>query len=191
MPRSSSLSQTVDTWTCQAMVASSHLVSLYRLLGDGRQAALALKARGPCEERAQRLGLQPQMAGLHATFLALNPEEVAGEACAWQWLVEAHAGLAAFHGLAMDATGKAQGLRGNRTATLKAFRHSLQGYRTAFPEEMANEGIHKALEAATARCSEAFVLDAGEVPEPERIALRQELEDMIREAVTQEALAGA
>jgi hypothetical protein len=190
MPHPSPLSQTVDTWTCQAMVASSHLVSLYRLLGDEQQAALALKALGPCEEQAQRLGLQVQAAELYAAFLASHPEEVAGEAGAWQWLVEAHAGLAAFHGLAVDAAGSARAPRGDQAATLKAFCHSLQGYRTAFPEEMANEGIHQALDAATARSAEAFAPDAEEVPERERVALRRELEDILREAFTQEALAG-
>jgi hypothetical protein len=173
------------------MVASSHLVNLYRMLEDGRQTALALKARGPCEERTRRRGLQARMAELYAAFLALNPEEIAGEACAWQWLVEAQAGLAAFHGLAAEEeAGEPQGVKGDRAAALKALRHSLRGYRTAFPEELADEGIHQALETAAVRCSEAFALDADDVPERDRASLRRELEGIVREAFRPESLAG-
>ena len=40
----SSLSQTVDLWTAQVMVASGFLTRLYRALGDDRQAAKKLQA---------------------------------------------------------------------------------------------------------------------------------------------------
>ena len=40
---STALTQTVDFWTAQAVMASGYLVALYRILGDDRQVALAME----------------------------------------------------------------------------------------------------------------------------------------------------
>ena len=42
----SALTDTVDSWTVQAVVAGNYLVGLYRTLDDSRQAALAIQAQG-------------------------------------------------------------------------------------------------------------------------------------------------
>ena len=87
--------------------------------------------------------------------------------------------------------GRGKGLSlhgGNRTSTLKAFRWSMQGYRVAFPEEMASQGIFSALESATARCTEAFALDLGGAREQEILDMRIELHATILESLTQEAI---
>ena len=154
---SSLLHQTVDTWTIHAVVASRHLIRLYRALGDDKQASIANHSGGPAEERAQRLGLSVRIATLQATFSDENPEEVAGEAQAWQILVEAQAGICAFHAIADGHSEKSRGLQGARNAFTKAFRRAIQGYRVAFPEQMANEGISKAIRMASERCTTTFM----------------------------------
>ena len=185
----SQLSETVDSWTIQAMVASTYLVKLYRALGDDRQADTALRSCGPCEERAKRLGLQARISELHAVFVASHPESSPGEAKAWQLLVEAQAGLSAFHGIVSDHQ-KGGSLRGDRTATTKALHKSLQGYRVAFPVEMASEGIEKALVVATARCADTFAqdLEADGDSAQAKTELRQDLYQSILDALTQAAL---
>jgi hypothetical protein len=185
----SQLSETVDSWIIQAMVASTYLVKLYRALGDDRQADTALRACGACEERAKRLGLQARIAELHAVFVANHPEDSPGEAKAWQLLVEAQAGLSAFHGIVNDHE-KGGSLRGNRTATAKALHKSMQGYRVAFPVEMASEGIQQAIVVATARCADTFVhdLEADGDSAQAKTELRQDLYQSILVALTQEAL---
>lgn len=184
----SQLSEAVDSWTIQAMVASAYLVKLYRALGDDRQADTALRSCGHCEERAKRLGLQARISERHALFVANHPEDSPGEAKAWQLLVEAQAGLAAFHGIVNDHA-KGGSLRGGRTATAKAFHKAMQGYRVAFPVEMASEGIQKAIAFATARCADTFAQDLeeeGDSPQA-RTELHQGLNQAIQDALTQEA----
>jgi hypothetical protein len=170
----SSLSQTVDSWTAQAVMASGYLVRLYRALDDDHQTAVAMQAQGSCEERAQRLGFQARIAALQARFVAEQPEEISGEQRAWELLVEAQAGLCAFHGLVDEHEGSGS-LRGQRTSTTRALDKSLRGYRTAFPEEMTNLGIRRAVEIAATRCSEAFSLDVVDATDQEKADLREEL----------------
>jgi len=98
----SSLTITVDLWTAEVMVASGYLVRLYRILGDERQVFLAMQARGPCEERAQRLGLGPRVQALRNVFVAELPEDAIGEQKAWELILVAQAGLTASHGLVDD-----------------------------------------------------------------------------------------
>ena len=105
-----SLTEAVDSWTAQAVMASGYLARLYRGLGDERQADLAAQACGSCGERAQRLGLVARIAALDTTFTLEHPEETIGEEKAWQLLVGAHAGLHAFLGLVDgDEQGRATG----------------------------------------------------------------------------------
>jgi len=181
----SSLTETVDFWTAQAVMTSGYLVRLYRFLGDDRQAYLAMQGSGPCEERAQRLGLHPQVAALRAVFVAEHPEETLSEEKAWQLMIEAHSGLCAFHGL-VDDHEKGGSLRGSRTGTNKAFRMALRGYRSAFPEEITIPGIQQAIETAATRCAEAFSIEVDGVADDEKVDLRRELHSNILEAIISE-----
>ena len=185
----SSLSQTVDQWTVEVIVASGYLVRLYRILGDERQVYLAMQARGPCEERAQRLGLQTRIAALQAVFITEIPQETAGEQKAWELIIEAQAGLAAFHGM-VDDHEKGGSLRGPRSATTKAFHKSLLGYRAAFPEEVTTPGIQRAIETAATRCSESFALEVDGTTEEERAELRREIHANILDALMKEGMVG-
>lgn len=169
------------------MVASGYLVRLYRILGDDRQAFMAVQAQGPCAERVQRLGLQSRIADLQAVFIAGIPQETAGEQQAWELLIEAQAGLCAFHGMANDHE-KSGSLRGSRTGTTRAFHKSLLGYRTAFPEEMTIPGIQLAIETAASRCAEAFSLDVDGATDQEKAEVREELRINILDALTKEAM---
>ena len=181
----STLNQTTDFWTAQAVMASGYLLRLYRILGDDRQAAMARQACGPCEERAQRLGLMAQIVVLNSQFIAEYPEDTLGEEKAWEILVEAHAGLSALHGLVHDHE-KAGSLRGSQTGTLKAFHKALRGYQTAFPDEMTILGIQVAVEAAANRCADAFSLEVDGVTEQEKADFRKELYSNILEALLKE-----
>jgi hypothetical protein len=177
------LTQTVDSWTAQAVMASGYLVGLYRILGDDRQATLAMQACGPCEERAQRLGLQARIKVLDAAFAADYPEELLGEEKAWQLVVEAHAGLCALHGLIDDLEQDFA-----RTGSATALRHALRGYRTAFPEECTIPGIHQAMASAAARCADTFVSDGDDPEDRETLEYRRRLQITLLDALLKEAL---
>lgn len=152
------LSQTVDVWTVQSVAASRYLASLYRELGDEKQAFHAIQTGAPAEERAQRLGLTNRIAGELAAFMEDGSEAIASEAKAWQNLVEAQAGICAFHGMVTEQE-NARSLQGPRNVANKAFRTALKGYRIAFPEPMVSDGISAAILAATDRCVMAFRKD--------------------------------
>lgn len=168
------LTNTVDLFTAQAVMASDFLVRLYRVLGDEKQAVLAQQARGSCEERATRLGLKVRIQALRTVFADEHPGETQAEEKAWNLLVESQAGLAAFYGLVGDHESGGS-LRGQRTSTEKALQKALRGYRVAFPEEMANQGILDSIEIAADRCAETFTLDVEDASEEERSELRREL----------------
>jgi hypothetical protein len=168
----SSLTQTVDIWTAQVVQASNYLTRLYRVLGDERQAYQAMQACGPCEERAQRLRLQPQIEK------------------AWQLLIAASAGLCAFHGL-VDDHEEGKNLRGPRTATNKAFNNSLRGYRTAFPEELTIPSIRQAIEQASLFCADAFSSNVDEATCQEKADLGRELHAEILETLMKKTEAEA
>lgn len=155
------LSQTVDTWTLRAVAASRHLARLYRTLGDGKQASHALQAGSPAEERAQRLGLLAQLPAAEARLKDDVSEETEQEAWAWQSLIESQAGICAFHAMVLDHQ-DSRGLRGSRTAASRAFQLALKGYRIAFPEPLTSIGIGQAIEAAADGCVRAFVEDLPE-----------------------------
>jgi len=156
------LSHAVDTWTAQAAVASRYLLRLYRLLGDDKQAANAIQAGKSAEERADRQGLKPLVASMLTIFSEENQDLTLGEARAWETLIEAHAGISAFHAMVEGHGEHARRLQGLRNATTKALDRSMHGYRVAFPEEMANEGIRGAVDRAATICAQMFIDDMPE-----------------------------
>ena len=171
----SPLSQSIDLLTAQVMVASGFLTRLYRALGDARQVAMAQQACGPCEERAQRLGLSVRIKALRDVFAAEHADETQGELRAWETMVEAQAGLLAFHSLVDQDLERGRSLRGSKTQTAKAFQKALRGYRTAFPEEITFPGFQHALETAAGHCAETFALDLPDATEEEKHDLQLEL----------------
>jgi hypothetical protein len=185
----SSLSQAVDQWTAEVMVASGYLVRLYRILGDDRQAFMAVQAQGPSAERVQRLGFGPRVQALHNIFVAEHPEDAIGEQKAWELVLAAQAGLCAIH-VMVDEHEKGGSLRGPRTATTKAFHKSLLGYRAAFPEEMTIPIIHRSIETAAMRCAESFALNVDETTDHEKAELRREIHANILDALMKEAGVG-
>jgi len=188
---SSQLTLAVDTWTCQAVSVSRFLLALYRRLGDEKQAANAIQAGAPAEERGGRLGLGPRIAALKLIHGQEAPDAAPGEARSWQVLVEAQAGVCAFHAMADHCDdGKARSLRGARTANNKAFQASLRGYRIAFPEEMSAVGISEAIDAAAETCLASFLEDLTDASDEERESIRKDLGLTIREALAREAEVG-
>jgi len=183
------LTRLVDVWTVQAVAACGYLVRLYRALGDDRQASVALRACGPSEERAQRSGLQAQVAASTAEFAAGQADDTVGEQNAWELLVEAQAGLCAFHAM-VDDHEKGGSLRGLRTNTNKAFEKALLGYRVAFPEEMTVVGIGRAVATAADRCSDSFSLNLADATDEEKSTLRREIHASILEGLMDQVLAG-
>ena len=184
----SQLTSAVDTWTCQAVSASRFLQALYRGLGDEKQAAHAIQAGAPAEERGSRLGLSPRIAAFKIIHGQESTDATPSEARSWQVLVEAQAGVCAFHAMADYCDdGKARSLRGARTANNKAFQQALRGYRTAFPEEMSEAGITQAIGDAARTCVASFLEDLADASEEERESLRLDLSRTIREALTREA----
>jgi hypothetical protein len=128
-------------------------------LGDEHQAVLAQRILGPSEERAQRLHLGDQVAEAQTGYGPDPIDSTAGEARAWECLIEAHAGLLAFHALVHEGTSQNRGIRGSWTSTRKSFHLALQGYHTAFPDEMVSQGVQRALDSATEHCLAAFTRD--------------------------------
>lgn len=185
---SSQLTLAVDTWTCQAVSASRFLQALYRMLGDEKQATNAIQAGAPAEERGSRLGLSSRIAALRIIHSQDSPDAAPREARSWQVLVEAQAGVCAFHAMADYCDdGKARSLRGARTANNKAFQQALRGYRIAFPEEMSEAGISQAIEIAASTCVVAFLEDLTDTSEEERQILRDDLSRSILDALAREA----
>lgn len=161
----SHLTETVDAWTLLAVTASRQLTGLYRALGDGKQAFNAIQAGVPSEERAQRLGLTGRLPGAEALLGASDSEVPERESQAWQALIKSQAGLCAFHGMVADHE-RAHALQGARNVSNKAFQAALKGYRIAFPEPMASEGIAAAILAAADGCVAAFLKDLEESGDP-------------------------
>lgn len=174
-----SLPELMNQWTLWALLASEHLVRLYRSLGDDRQAASAMLAAGPCEERARRLGLAYRTAPGSVGFLEGQESETDREAACWAFLVQAHAGVLAFHTVVDPGAASSRGLRGSRSATAKALRRALQGFRTAFPEELAGPWIRGALAAALERFSGAFTAQVRGADDTDRPAIKHELQEVL------------
>ncbi|WP_285605820.1 hypothetical protein [Geothrix edaphica] len=114
-----------------------------------------------------------------------DEEKLLGEARAWQILVEAQAGVCAFHAMTGDDPGKARGLRGARTASTKALDRAVHGYRVAFPDVMAEAGIRSALEGAASTCVRGFMEDLeGDGPAEDREVLQESIYRDILGALT-------
>lgn len=182
-PRPSAL-QALDVWTVSALMASSHLARLYRTLRDDRQAGLALEARGMSEERALRYRLMEAAAELGLRFAEDHPDETEGEARAWQLLVEAHAGMHVLYSVMDQDPAKSSHFRGARTATAKALCRSVHGYRVAFPDVMAEDGVLQSLEAASHRIADLLMPGEAGVDEEEILRRRQAIHDDIMEALS-------
>lgn len=186
----SNLDTAIQKWTLQVMAASGHLVGLYRSMRDDRQTSLALRARGPCEERCDRLRLGGMLSELAKALVAGLSEESEIEERAWRWIVEGQAGLLSFHLLA-DRGGepgeaKARSLRGSYTQTRKALGLGLKGFRIAFPEEVAKVGILEGLQSAASQVVSAFLLDAAGLLEGGEAAFRSQIHEEILGALLAE-----
>jgi hypothetical protein len=169
----------MNQWTSWALLASEHLVRLYRRLGDNRQAASAMLAAGPCEERARRLGLTFRTTPGSVAFMEDQEGETEREAACWAILVQAHAGVLAFHAVVDPGGVVSRGLRGSRSATVKALRRALQGFRTAFPEELAGPWIREALAMALERFSGSFTAQVRMAEGTDRSSIQRELQDLL------------
>ena len=181
---SNHLTAYVDAWTVQSVMASRWLTRLYRTLLDDRQAATAIQAGTPAEERLKRLGLQERVVALAEWFSQTYPEETQAEEAAWTALVEAHAGLSAFFAITNSTDGKpAPGLRGARTAAYAALHKSIRGFHTAFPEARVKQGVTAALQKAADTCADAFMADLAEEDPERRGQLRAGLEATVFEAL--------
>lgn len=82
----------LEAWL-QAVMASRWLTRLYRTLRDDHQAATAIQAGAPAEERLKRLGLHGRVSSMDVLFNQDHPEEIQAEEAAWTALIEGHAGL--------------------------------------------------------------------------------------------------
>jgi len=184
---SSPLNTTIDDWTAQAVSASRFLVGLYRALADDKQVANATQAGAHAEEQATRLGLRSRIAAMRTLFEDQNPMELSREPRAWLILIEAQAGLSAFHSL-VDGHERGSSIRGSRTATEKAFLRSLRGYRVAFPDEMTTVGIRWAIENAAARCASSFTLEVDGASDAEQEELRSQLHATILDTLIEAAI---
>jgi len=178
------LTTNVDAWTVQAVVASAWLTRLYRSLGDDRQAALAIQVGKPGMERLSRLGLESRLPAQLEGFLRQHPDETQAEEAAWSLLVEAYGGISAFIAVTDATDGRAaHGLRGTRTATNGAFRKALQGFRTAFPDEVGDLAVTTATHKACAQCANAFLADVDEEDPGKLSELRASLEVCVGETI--------
>jgi hypothetical protein len=178
------LTTNVDTWTVQAVVASGWLTRLYRSLGDDRQAALAIQVGKPGMERLSRLGLESRLPAQLEGFLRQHPDETRAEEAAWTLLVEAYGGISAFIAVTDSTDGRAApGLRGTRTATNGAFRKAIQGFHTAFPEEIVGPAVTTATRKAYAQCADAFLADVDEEDPGKLSELRASLEVCVAETI--------
>ncbi len=178
------LSSIIDALTLQSVVASRWLAGLYRRLQDPRQAMQAIQAGAPAEERARRLGITSRGPEASTAFANQIANEEEGERLAWITLIQAQAGICAFHGV-VDGQENAKSLRGPRTAAHRAFEGAIRGFRTAFPEEISKPGIETAIEDAAIRCSQTFVNDLDDEPDVEGVlrAIREEILIALRQAV--------
>jgi len=164
---SEAITRILDAWVCQAVASSFLLVGLYRKLDDGLQASRALRAGQAPLERVQRLGLgggvQMRLHGLRGL-----PSEEEAELRAWRTMIASLGGLATFYALAESGRqGRScQGLRGHRNAMGKGLAEAIKGFRTAYPEETAEQGIESALEGMVSAVADALIQAADEEVDP-------------------------
>ena len=174
------------TWVAGAVGGAHYLVRLYRLLDDDRQAVLAFQAADVCEQWIKHLGTTGPMAALLESFPPEPTEDAQGEAQAWSCLVEANAGILVLHSL-VDSAKDGRTLRGSRTAATKAFQRALQGYRAAFPEEVAEPGIQRAIESVALNSADALARMAHSRTVAEQKDLDRYYQQIILDALAREA----
>jgi len=181
----------VDACLVQAVGAARHLVRLYRVLGDDKQAATALRMMAPLQARIQRKGLEAQTTALRENLLQDYPQETQAEEAAWRFFLEACAGFLAFHAAVAMGTPGTPGkdpLRGSRNEALRAFREGIKGFRTAFPEAMVQDGVSWAIDSASQVCAETIVGDftEGETETSESTirSIKQDIQDALSSAAT-------
>jgi len=181
----SKLKDRVDVWTLQVVAASRYLLSLYRALRDDKQAYRAMAAGQPSVERMGRLHLAVELAAEWSQKIR-NPEldEVEREGNAWRFLVEGLGGLCAFYAMSDMADGTpTPELQKPRRDNLKAFRVALQGYRTSFPAELAEQGIQEAIERMATMSMDTLagdLFDGSGTDDPE---FREELRGLVFEGL--------
>lgn len=185
------LSGAVEIWILQAVVCARFLAGLYRGMDDGKQAYIALLAAQDVTERMERMGrLESRYAELQAAFERNHSGDVEAEEAAWRGFLAAQAGLWSLVALLEWMGHSMKGLRGQRTATRKAFCRALAGYRSAFPDELARQGLFRALDEAGRRCLECLATELAEAPEEERREAMKEARVMIQGSL-QNLVAGA
>ena len=175
-----SLTRILDIWTSQAVAASFFLTPFYRRLQDEPQASRAMRASQAPLDRVQQVGLGGEVQLRLRGFKAI-PDETDAEAHAWRSLVAALGGLSAFYAFAaIKRNGRSPaGLLGPKNAFRKGLTEALRGFRTAFPEEMAKQGIESALEEVAEAVANVLV-QASEMDAPEEA--RAELRRIILES---------
>jgi len=181
----SKLKDRVDAWTLQVVAASRYLLSLYRALRDDKQAYRAIAAGQPSVERMGRLHLAVELAAEWNQKIR-NSElgEVEREEQAWCFLVEGLGGLCAFYAMSDMADGTpAPELQKPRRDNLKAFRVALQGFRTSFPAELAEQGIREAIERMATLSVETLAGDLCDGAEADDPGFLKELRGLVFEAL--------
>jgi len=175
------------TWVAGAVGGAHYLARLYRLLDDDRQAVLAFQAGNVCEQWIKHLSTTGPMTALLESFPSEPTEDVQGEAQAWFCLVEANAAILVLHSLVDSASKDGRTLRGSRTAATKAFQRALQGYRAAFPEEVAEPGIQRAIESVALNSADALARMARSCTVAEQKDLDRYYQQIILDALAREA----
>jgi hypothetical protein len=156
-------------------------------LDDDRQASNAIRASEMCEKWTRRLGLPAEELDWAALAVGGGTDDVAGEAQAWDCLIEVNGVILVLHSMVDQGSREGRWLRGSRHSAAKAFQCSLHGLRVAFPAELAEASILRALDAIASRCAEVFAQAAQGLAETERAGLRTEFCQVIRESLRQEA----
>jgi hypothetical protein len=183
----SRLMERVDAWTLQVVAASRFLLGLYRKLRDDKQAYRAVAAGAPSAERMQRLGISSHLHEWDQKIKDSGLEEIEQEELAWRFMVEGLGGVCAFHAMSDMADGRpASGLQKSRRDNLKAFHWAIQGYRTSFPFEMAEGGIHAAIESMATASVDTLAGDLFGSDKPENESFRRELHGLVFDALLAE-----
>ena len=163
---STALDLAIHAWTLQALVASRFLGEFYRAMGDGAQAAAALRAGLPASERMGRTAFHGDLRALVDAFKQRHADDTLAEEAAWQGLITALAGMSVFLAAVDEGPdGPGRGLRGLRSANARALDSALKGYRSGFPDAMATQGTQAAIQDAAAQCAEILVGEAETEPQ--------------------------
>ncbi len=175
-----SLNDIVDTWTITSVAASGLLCSLYTKLGDEKQRSRAVLAGEASSNRMARLHLGTRLNAAKLALAASREDEALEEFC-WLTLFEAQAGLCALYATS-DCFQETQGMKAAMKAANKAFRHTLTGFRTAFPESLTEGALTQRSVAVASSCAAALVQSLDELPEDHE-ELAKTFNDQILKAI--------